>query len=149
MLCHPPPPPPLPGTLPHGLGMVARPVTKHLLSQRSANLSGECSFAFHAQRGIVALLFARPQKVESLKRMKKWVRCDPPKLGRGWGSNGENEKPPNTWKTVTEHPKKKVFQSRSIACLVPILFVAHKVALLQNFKSLKLNKKWESYEHWK
>ncbi len=44
-----------------------------------------------------------PQKVELLKKMKKRVRCDPPKLGV---SNGGNEKSPNTWKTITEHPKK-------------------------------------------
>jgi hypothetical protein len=36
---------------------------------------------------------------------------------------------------------KKVFESRSIAFMVQRLFVDHKVALLQHFKSLKLNKK--------
>ncbi len=40
---------------------------------------GECTFEFHPQGGIVALLFAHPQKVESLKMMKNWVSCEPPK----------------------------------------------------------------------
>jgi len=35
----------------------------------------------------------------------------------------------NTWKTITEHPK-KVFESRSIAFMVPRLFVDHKAAFL-------------------
>jgi hypothetical protein len=29
-------------------------------------------------RGIVALLILHPQRVESLKKMKKWIKCDPP-----------------------------------------------------------------------
>ncbi len=49
---------------------VARPVTEHLVV-RGLGISGECSFEFHAPNGIVALLFAHPQKVESLKKMKK------------------------------------------------------------------------------
>jgi hypothetical protein len=56
-----------------------------------------------------------PQKVESLQKMKKCVRRDPSKKE---GSNGGNQKPRNTWKTTTEHPK-KIFEScRSIAFVV-------------------------------
>jgi hypothetical protein len=45
--------------------------------------------------------------------------------GGGGGSNDGNEK-------TSKHPKKslKVFESRSIAFMVPTLFVDHKVALL-------------------
>ncbi len=42
-------------------------------------------------------------------------------------SNGGNEKPPNTWKIITEHSK-KVFENRSIAFMVQRLFGDHKVA---------------------
>jgi hypothetical protein len=59
-------------------------------------------------------------------------------------SSGDNEKPPNNWKTIPKHPKK----SRFIAFTVPRLLVDDKVVLLWHSKSLKLNKKWKSYEHW-
>jgi hypothetical protein len=64
--------------------------------------------------------------VESLKKRRN--ESDVTLQSRGV-SNGGNEKPPNTWKTITEHPK-KVFESRSIAFMVQILFVDRKVALL-------------------
>ncbi len=46
-------------------------------------------------------------------------------------------------------PQKKSLKVGSIAFYGSKMIVDHKVALLQHFKSLKLNKKWESYEHWK
>jgi hypothetical protein len=42
------------------------------------------------------------EKDEEMSQM--WLS----KVGGGGWSNGGNEKPPNTWKTITEHPKKSL-----------------------------------------
>jgi hypothetical protein len=88
---------------------VSRPVTKHLMFQKST-ISRECSFEFHAQREIVALLFAHPQKVESLKKMKKWSQMWPSKVG---GVKWWKRKTTAHFKDYYRTPK-KFFESRFI-----------------------------------
>jgi hypothetical protein len=83
---------------------VARPVTENLVSQRSTNFWRVLLWISSPKRTCSPTTCA-PQKVESLKKMKKWFRCDPPKYG---GLNDGNEKSPHTSKTIIEHPKKSL-----------------------------------------
>jgi hypothetical protein len=45
-----------------------------------------------------------------IKTTKTWTQSNniPPKQEGGGCPNGGNKKPSNTWKTITEHPKKSV-----------------------------------------
>jgi hypothetical protein len=90
---------------------VSRAGHRTLSVSEVCEFSGECSFEFHAQRGIVALLFMHPQKVESLKKMKKWVRCDPPKWGRGGGGQMVETKNHRTLGNYYPTPKKSLWKS--------------------------------------
>jgi hypothetical protein len=75
----------------------------------------------------------------------------PSKVGGGEGGGVQMVETKNhrTLGRLLPNTQKKFFESRSIAFMVQKWFVDHKVALLQHFKSRKLNKKWENYEHWK
>jgi hypothetical protein len=104
---------------------VARPVTEHLVSRRSANFWGVLLWISCPRRNCSPNICAPTES---------WIVAKDEEMSQMWPSKVEGIK---WWKwKTTEHLEdyyrtpKKVFESRSIAFMVPTLFVDHKVALL-------------------
>jgi len=131
------------------LGCDARPITKHLVSQRSENFWRVFLWILCPKSNCSPTICA-PTVSWIVEKDEEMSQMWPSKVGGGWGWGVKWSK----WET-TEHLEgyyrtpKKVFESRPNSFMVQRRFADHKVALLYHFKSLKFNKKSESYEHWK
>ncbi len=126
---------------------VARPVTEHLVSKRSTNFWRVLLWIPCPKRNCSPTICA-PTESWIVEKDEEMSQMWPSKVGGGLGVKWWKQNTTAQFKDYYQTPQ-KVFESRSIAFMVERWFVDHKVALLFHFKSLKLNKKWESYEHWK
>jgi hypothetical protein len=98
----------------HQVG-VERPVSRHLVPQRSTNFWRVLLWISCPKRNCSPTICA-PTESWIVEKDEEMRQTWPSKVGGG-GSNGGNLKPPHTWKTITEHPKKSLKVS-----LLPLWF---------------------------
>ncbi len=82
---------------------VVTPITEHLVFQRFANFWRVLLWISCPKRNFSPTICA-PTKSWVVEKDEEMSQMWPSKVGGGAG--GENEKSQNTWKTITQHPKK-------------------------------------------